>query len=275
MNKATDAFAVFLFLFATCSFVLGVHPAARAAIRMPFEGPSTEDRRAAVRNALPYLARQAASWIEKSKCTSCHQIPHTLWAINEARTAGFAVDKRMGEWNRWAADFVLRETDEPQGNEERASERADEISQLLLSGIIADTEPGAERSNALEHARTTLISLLKLGQQENGSWLAGGRLPGQKRPEKETEEVTTLWSLHALRSAGHDGDFSQAANERAMATVVSSSTSIEHLSLRYILAGDMKRSEKAATLRSQIISYQNGDGGWGWLLKDASDAMAT
>jgi hypothetical protein len=85
-----------------------------------------EEPRQAVTRALPYLAKQTEAWIENNKCTSCHQVPHALWAMNSARTAGFEVDSRLIEWNRWATTFVLRGMDDSEETTASARDRADE-----------------------------------------------------------------------------------------------------------------------------------------------------
>lgn len=237
--------------------------------------PSLEERRAAVQRALPYLARQTGAWIEQNKCTSCHQVPHALWAMNDARRGGFAVDDRLAEWNRWSVDFVLRLADGPDAKVEDVRERADEIYQLLLAGSTASAESDAGVDKGSESQRKRLISLLKLGQSEAGSWPAGGRLPDQKRPKQETDESTTLWSLLTLRTAGLDDEGRADTATRARAMLEARSTSTEHLALRYMLARDVGDSAHTSELRKLLLAHQNDDGGWGWLLEEPSDALAT
>ncbi len=129
--------------------------------------------RRVVRQALPYLAQQTGAWIEEKKCTSCHQVPHALWAMNAARAAGNETDGRLAEWNRWAVDFVLRGTGDADGNAERARVRGDEIYQMLLAGGRSDYSEG--------RADERLLKLLLLGQQPDGLWHGQGQLPDQNR----------------------------------------------------------------------------------------------
>jgi squalene-hopene/tetraprenyl-beta-curcumene cyclase len=230
-----------------------------------------EDRHAVVQRALPYLARQTNSWIEQKKCTSCHQVPHALWAMNEARTGGFAVDDRLASWNRWSTEFVLNEA-EKAGEDEA---RADELYQMILNGSTADVESDAARDDGSATVRDKLLSSLRLARNDHGYWPARGQLPDQKRPKQETDEVTTMWSLLTLRSMRPDDDKQDIAIKHAQPKIEARSTSTEHLILRYILAlGDGER-DRAASLQNEILSHQNEDGGWGWLLEGSSDAMAT
>lgn len=245
--------------------------AAGSGVRPADGGASLEDRRSAVSRALPYLARQTGTWIEEKKCTSCHQVPHALWAMNAARASGLTVDDRLTEWNRWAVAFVLREADESEYDDARAVERADEAYQMLLAGSTADVEGDGGPVTARER----LVSLLGEGQRTDGLWQAGGQLPGQKRPRAETDETTTLWTLHALASHGGEATEKQAARARAKVKLEARSTSIEHVVLRYLLALDDGEKAQAKALQRQILSQQNEDGGWGWLLDGDSDALAT
>lgn len=248
---------------------------ASGAILPDAQGPSHEDRRSAAERALPYVARQTAAWIEQKKCTSCHQVPHALWAMNEARARGLTVDGRLTDWNRWSVAFVLREPDESEDSKNRGRERADEIYQILLAGSTADIPTEGEAKHAAADARQELLALLLAGQADDGLWHGKGQLFGQKRPNQETDEATTMWSLHTLGLKGEGLDGMEAAGKRAREKFEARSTTTEHLVLRYLLAREAGEGEKAAALRDQIISHQNDDGGWGWLLEEDSDALAT
>jgi squalene-hopene/tetraprenyl-beta-curcumene cyclase len=246
-----------------CTVLLGAASAAQAESG----GATLEERRSAIQRGLPYLARQTGAWIEKNKCTSCHQVPHALWAMNEARAQGFDVDSRLGEWNRWSVGFVIGAAEKP----ESAAERADELSQMLLFGSLADVESEAERDGM----RGRLLALLCRGQTSAGGWHAGGQLPDQRRPKDETDEATTMWSLIALRGGGHECGSADPSYARARATVDAASTSLEHLALRYLLAVTGEPDASTAELQGQLLDRQNADGGWGWLLAGESDAIAT
>ena len=71
----------------------------------------------------------------------------------------------------------------------------DPVAQLLLARSVKERESPAAWAKLF-------AGRLAAGQQEDGSWKAGGQLPSQKRPERETQEVTTMWSLVALESYG-------------------------------------------------------------------------
>src|SRR6185503_7701895 len=59
--------------------------------------------RAAVERSLPFLEREGLAWMEKRGCLSCHQVPFMLWAHDEARAKGVAVDAaKRANWTEWS-----------------------------------------------------------------------------------------------------------------------------------------------------------------------------
>lgn len=252
---------------ASCVLVINAGFEGRAEIPV---GPENKQR-AAVQRALPYLARRTDAWIKQNKCNSCHQVPHALWAMNEARDGGFVVDDRLAEWNQWSMAFVLRDTENAEDIKTLAGERTDELYQLLLARAATN----APTAGGPTSAREKLASMLHLGKDQSGRWRAGGRLPDQKRPKRETDEVTTFWSLHAARSLGTHSRSTNSDREFATPDLTHTGTSTEHLILKYLLSLQDGQTDQAASFQLQILAHQNDDGGWGWLLHDASDALAT
>src|SRR5437016_3718453 len=64
--------------------------------------------RKSVERSLPYLEKEGLAWIQKRDCLSCHQVTFMLWAHEEARTRGIAVDaKKLSEWNAWSLNESL------------------------------------------------------------------------------------------------------------------------------------------------------------------------
>lgn len=229
---------------------------------------------AAINRALPYIARQTQSWIEQKKCTSCHQVPHALWAMNEARSAGFTTDGRRAEWNRWAIDFVQKKTEKSGGSTEAARDSVDEAGQILLFGFtgFADNSKGEFSPATVEKQ---LLSSLHRGRNDDQLWHAGGQLPEQKRPQRETNEATTMWTLLALHSKSADRNSDTGEKRVESPAITNDSASIEHLALRYLLALADGVRDRADSLRAEILKHQNEDGGWGWLHNAPSDALAT
>src|SRR5262245_5885309 len=158
------------------------------------DAPREEQVRAAVERSLPFVVAEGERWIAEKKCVTCHQVPFMVWSLNAAAERGIELDRqKRDECNLWAVEWKNMATKEDleKGEEHTLARHSDPVAQLLLArgkGSTSETWPGlfAER--------------LAAGQQEDGSWKAGGQLPSQKRPERETQEVSTMWSLVALQS---------------------------------------------------------------------------
>src|SRR5262249_18018623 len=65
--------------------------------------PAAEpDARKAIDNGLKFLTEEAVAWKAERKCSSCHHVPMTIWALNEAKGRGYAVDeKALAELTAW------------------------------------------------------------------------------------------------------------------------------------------------------------------------------
>src|SRR5215204_1899175 len=62
------------------------------------------DARAAANRALAFLAKDGLAWKDDRKCASCHHVPMTLWTLNEAKKAGFAVNEKvLADLTAWSA----------------------------------------------------------------------------------------------------------------------------------------------------------------------------
>ena len=62
------------------------------------------DVRATINRGLTFLAKDNLTWKEKRKCFECHHAPFTIWALNERKRRGYAVDdKALAELTAWAA----------------------------------------------------------------------------------------------------------------------------------------------------------------------------
>ena len=119
--------------------------------------------------------------------------------------------------------------------------------------------------------KTKFASALIQNQAADGSWLACGQLPAQKRPKQETTQVTVMWTLLTLKRQ----DKSPTDRESALAmTQNDQPLSTEYVAVCLLLSQHVKELD-LATLRRDLIDRQNEDGGWGWLTAEPSDALAT
>lgn len=233
---------------------------------------ATTDVRAIVERSLPYIQAGGREWRNDKKCVSCHTTTFTIWALNRAAENGFAVDEEaVKDWNEWSRDWsnhvAVKRRDEAKRDETLLAEN-DSVGQLLLG------RPGA---NTQADWVTEYRGFLAKSQNKDGSWKAGGQLPLQKRPKRETQEVSTMWALVALRDSG--------ATDEVLLPALASATewlgtkiqgkSIEWWATRLLVQRAAGKSDAADLIRKTILEHQHEDGGWGWLVAEKSDALGT
>lgn len=252
-----------------CIAAAGV-PAARGAESLALDQATAES----VQRAIPYLQKEGASWIEKRGCVSCHQVPFMLWSLASAQANGFDVDlDQLRKWQDWSvqvASFVKPEQKADVDVDKTLSSNIDTMHALLLA-IDHDQVSRGISEDSDESWRESFASALVANQNADGTWNPCGQLPMQKRPKRETTQVTTLWTLIALAgqdidSYNRDAALGQTENEQPVST--------EWWVARLLLA--QTRDEKTTnSLRGNLVSMQHSDGGWGWLSSEPSDALAT
>jgi len=223
----------------------------------------SDDVRAVITKSLPYIEQEGVSWINKKDCVSCHRVSFMTWALDEASRHGFEVaPETTAKWQKWSREKSIskrEKTDELVG-----AKNLEGLSQIVWS----------ER-NRIDDSTPQLVSLIVAGQDEDGSWKAGGQLPSQKRPAAETSAVSTAWNALALGS-GKPTEEAQAARSRALEFLSKQSdgVSTEWYVSRLLLAAQTPDGD-VDEWRKKLLEQQHDDGGWGWLVKDESDALAT
>lgn len=255
------------------AFLFAVLPAASA-----WAGPIPIERQAreAAARSLPYLADEGDIWIEEKKCVSCHQTGLLIWSHRLARDQGLAVnDAKLEEWTSWA---IARQLSERIGENGEilpglaGSSDLEGTGQLVLGGAFRDAKASGEAKRVGDFEK--LIGLIRDGQQPEGSWKAGGQLPFQKRPKPETDALSTAWNVLALDVLGDDE-----SRGRALAWLEKSgpkdAKSTEWSVASLLMTDRMGSTGEADAARAQLLSLQNADGGWGWLVGAPSDALAT
>lgn len=225
---------------------------------------SAEEALDIAKRGLPFIQEKGLAWIEDRQCASCHQIPSMLWSLNSAARAGLDTErKETTEWTPWAADWRhWNQTKEKDGVDKVSAGNIDTMVFLLL-GRDAGISPSPIWTGEF-HAQ-----ILK-NQQPDGSWKAGGQLPLAKRPPREIHEVTTMWTLLALKSYADD-EVPVEEQKRAddFLAKAQPGQSTEWHAARLLLKPD------DAALREALLKLQHEDGSWGWLAKEPGDAFGT
>jgi len=231
------------------------------------------DIRAIVERSLPYIQAGGMEWRNDKKCVSCHTTTFTAWALNRAAETDVTVDlEAVKDWNDWSRDWInhvaVKRRDEAKRDETLLAEN-DSVGQLLLGRPrAAETTP----EWVAEYR-----SFLAKAQNGDGSWKAGGQLPLQKRPTRETQEVSTMWALVALQDSGADDEVIQSALASATKWLGTKTQgkSIEWWATRLLVQRGFGNSDEADLSRKTILKHQHEDGGWGWLVEEKSDALGT
>jgi len=226
--------------------------------------------REVVKRSLPFLEKEGVAWMEDRGCVSCHQVPSMLWSLNGAARAGFEVDHgKLAKWWEWSLDWKnwvdpKRKVEEPKA----IADNVDTIAKLLLGRIAAEKD-----AVWVVKYRDDLVKL----QDTNGAWKAQGQLPLGRRPARETQEVTTLYVLLALKSAASAESPRAEVFQRASAWLAKAQPgkSTEWWALQLLAHREFGRTEEAEASRRSLLAQQNSDGGWGWLVGEPGDAFGT
>jgi squalene-hopene/tetraprenyl-beta-curcumene cyclase len=226
--------------------------------------PSVEQVRQAVQRSIPFIQDKGQWWIEKKKCVSCHRVGNMVWSLRAARDRGFKVSRRLDEWSEWGIKSSLSPNGQGKvtgrGNKEG-------VAQLLFARR-------EDRDNTDDDS-AKLLGILAEDLQADGSWKPGGQLPSQKRDLQETTDVTTMWLALALADAAAGSH--SALVDQAVQHIRSSppGKSTEWFVVRLLLASRLGEETTKAELIQRLKQQQRPDGGWGWLVGDASDALGT
>lgn len=234
-----------------------------------------EEIRQSVQRSIPYIEKGGHAWIEQKRCVTCHQVPQMIWALNLAKSHGLKHDvKGLQSANRWATQWKnltkvhLRK--EATEKETLLSEN-DAIAALLLGK--PETNSGQEKAGWVEKYRTHLIE----SQLEDGSWTPMGQLPKQKRPLRETQEVSTMWALLGIATQSGQLEIGESYVQKSQRWLGKETVglSTEWWATRLMLERALDNNQVADRIRNKLLEWQQEDGGWGWLCSERSDALGT
>lgn len=232
------------------------------------ENHGLTELRATIQRSVPYIEDRGTWWIEKKKCVSCHRVGTMVWSLTAAQAHGFSVSEELAQWRDWTLDASLKTNQKGKlvgtGNLEG------------LAQLLQVPQPNRERVD--DYA--TLTRLMVEGQQASGQWTAGGQLPFQKRPQAETNLVSTMWIAWALARVEKSQPTATSAGAGARTAIqqireAEPGISTEWFVTRLLLAYELGEQAEIKRWRDALLSHQHDDGGWGWLVADSSDALAT
>jgi dienelactone hydrolase len=240
--------------------------------------PTVPQARKAIERSLAFLRTDAAQWRTEHQCATCHHGTMTVWALSEAKRAGYEV---AGEtWTdlvTWTKER-LKDIDKPR--DPRPGWNMVSTPAVYLA-VMARTVPGQEALSRDELER--IAGHLLRHQETDGSW-AWSIAPPRNTPPPvfESDEVLTLLADLALGEQvpdpGTEASPVRASRARAAAWLATHSPSESTQATALRLLRDIRDGKPPAELTAQIdrlLSKQNHDGGWGQDKDLPSDAYAT
>jgi squalene-hopene/tetraprenyl-beta-curcumene cyclase len=231
--------------------------------------------RRTIERSVPYIERHGAEWIASKDCLSCHHTSFMIWSLNAAKRAGVAIDQdKLDATTAWATDWkhlVAGPNREKAVRDETLRGQSDTLAQLLLGRSAGDS--AAKQPQWFAEYATALA----VAKQADGSWTPGGQLPFQKRPKRETQEVSTMWASLAILAADAKIDPRSPALKKSREWLGNQTDgqSTEWWATRLMLSQVTGYADETNEIRAALIVRQHTDGGWGWLCNDKSDALGT
>ena len=263
-----------------CALVGGIKPTAAAADET--RGKATaEAAKSAILRGVGFVQDDMTRWKAAQQCMNCHHGAMTLWALNEAKRQGYAVDTTLlAQVEQGTKARFLVELDHPR--DPRPGYNMIRLGALYLSVMarhqpdLTTVSPDLQKQIA-DHASRHL--------EEDGSVLTPATMTppliqNGPPPVFESREVLTLFALLAMQpEAPAQGDSpirTAFKKSKDWLAAVTPGTDIQSKALRLLLAvqeGKSKRDIRVAV--AGILAAQNSDGGWGQTPQLASDAYAT
>lgn len=230
------------------------------------------------KKALPAIVAGANEWMADNDCVSCHRVTHAAWALNLAanqKVSSVTAQQRL-QINQWSTDWTKVANPKVRAEAVQAmtlQNDADTAAQALL-GLAAVEDRFDEDWAKAYH------SAIIAGQQPEGFWKAAGQLPLQKRELRETQEVTTMWALVALKVSQLPNPKQDRVKDKATEWLkskgsVTAGKSTEWWALNSLLVKSYDDAAPLNSAKATLLSFQNADGGWGWLVDEESDALGT
>jgi squalene-hopene/tetraprenyl-beta-curcumene cyclase len=228
------------------------------------------DVKATINRGLSFLAKDSRAWKESKKCYECHHTPFTIWALNEGKKQGYAVDEDvLADLTSWVLgdDFLAQLIKERPADKEVVF---NEAPLLLALGIEAGSTN--DKQNGLKKLLTSVVN----DQGQDGSW----KRVNEARPILSSPDTLTMLVLLVLSApdAPDMGNEGKTAQQRALQFLQTArpDDELQPTVLRLILWRRLGRPDSEwKPLDEQLRSVQNEDGGWSQIKSAKSDAYAT
>ena len=231
-----------------------------------FADDSPKTARKAIEQGLDFLEKDAANWRKDRECATCHHGAMTVWAMSEAKSRGFAVEKETySEVVKWTKER-FKDIDKPRDTRPGWNMVNTPAVYLATMALCIPKQEALSPDDLKKIAGHLLRH-----QEENGSW-AWSLAPAKNRPPPvfESDEVVTLLAFaalgpHVLADAKEKSE-ARTGREKAMAwlekTEANDTTQAEAIRVfRDVREG--KNSKELQPRIDALVKRQNKDGGWG------------
>jgi hypothetical protein len=235
--------------------------------------PATDSAaaRSAIAKAVGFLEDEGVSWMNDRKCASCHHAPLTIWALNEARNYGYALDgNSLAEVTTWS----FAEDDRSKILVVNPKKEPTVLSQApMMLALATGSIRNVDDSIRAGYAR--LVERLVSEQFPEGTW---GLPAGGRPPLVDSNEIMTIWTVLALSAKGLPNESAAANIEKARKWLAENPRGESHQSQIARLLVDLHFETPRTELQpaiDRLLKLQNADGGWSQIPERGSDAYAT
>ncbi len=244
---------------------------------------TTEEIQQTVDRAIGYLQTESADWLNTRGCAACHHAGMPFWALGEAESQGYAIDKKylddkieslLGSKEKLLSSKIFPNPADPP--DPRPQGRGLNMGLPFLAVAarsLSSLEEGQKQSLKL------IAEEIVAKQQPDGSWEFFATL--RRPPINESQTTDAAWIIMALEGeTGPDAPEPQrAALTRAIAWLEAAKPSELHQdkALKVLLAARAGKPREAMQITiDELLALQRPDGGWSQTVPEPkSDAFAT
>ena len=243
----------------------------------------TEQIQQTVERAIGYLQTESAAWLTTRKCAACHHGPLPLWALSEAESQGYSIDKKfladtieslLGSRDKLLASKIFPNPADPP--DPRPQGRGLNMGLPFLV-VAAHSLPSL--SEPQQQSLNLIGEEIVSKQQPDGSWEFFATL--RRPPINESQITDAAWIIMALaaNTEPEAPESQRAALSNAMAWLDTAQLSdIHQEKVMKLLLGIQfgKPRETMQTSIDELRALQRADGGWSQTVPELkSDAFAT
>jgi ankyrin repeat protein len=246
----------------------GAREGAASTTALPTAKPAISVR-AALERSIPLLQRTDVTFLQKSKCVSCHHNNLTAMTVSTARKSGFSIDEQTARRQRKAIGEYLELWRERALQGVGLGGETGAISYVLL-GLAAEKYPADAATDAMAR-------FIASQQWPDGRW----RVFAHRPPMASSDIAVTAIALRSLQVYGlkaQPGRYQLAVKRATEWLMKAQAETSDERAFQLLGLGwaGVKADNKIIRQRvGELLREQHRDGGWGQLPLLSSDAYAT